>query len=187
MFTLGLKRQLLLNQTYFLSPPTFKILASHTYITHRPFSIKENVTTSSFTSSTPSGEKVYKYAKNKFLSEPTDLAEPFVPKAEFTKNTFDPNLRQIPPEIPNKLMYRYLNTFIPKGDPLSAYVAVTHKNEVWHLFNAAKIPLGRMAQMISTFIRGKHKRDYSWNRFDLGDKCVVVNASKVKVTGNKLE
>jgi large subunit ribosomal protein L13 len=45
------------------------------------------------------------------------------------------------------------------------------------------MPLGRMAVMISNFIRGKHKPTYAYNRFDLGDKCVVVNAGKVKVTG----
>jgi large subunit ribosomal protein L13 len=48
------------------------------------------------------------------------------------------------------------------------------------------MPLGRMAQMIAIFIRGKHKPTYSQNRFDLGDKCVVVNASKVKTTGDKM-
>jgi large subunit ribosomal protein L13 len=41
--------------------------------------------------------------------------------------------------------------------------------------------------MIGVFIRGKHKPGYAYNRFDMGDKCVVVNASKVKVTGNKMD
>jgi large subunit ribosomal protein L13 len=53
------------------------------------------------------------------------------------------------------------------------------------LFNAAKMPLGRMAGMIAVFVRGKHKPTYQMNRFDLGDKCVVVNASKVRATGDK--
>jgi large subunit ribosomal protein L13 len=44
-----------------------------------------------------------------------------------------------------------------------------------------------MAQMIAIFIRGKHKPGYAYNRFDMGDKCVVVNASKVKVTGKKMD
>lgn len=56
---------------------------------------------------------------------------------------------------------------------------------MWHVFNAERIPLGRMAVMIATFIRGKHKPVYAYNRYDLGDKCVVVNADKVKVTGKK--
>jgi large subunit ribosomal protein L13 len=53
------------------------------------------------------------------------------------------------------------------------------------LFNAERMVLGKMAGMIATFIRGKHKPTYAPNRFDLGDKCVVVNAKKVRVTGKK--
>ena len=44
-----------------------------------------------------------------------------------------------------------------------------------------------MAQLVGIFIRGKHKPGYACNRFDMGDKCVVVNTSKVKVTGNKMD
>src|ERR1035437_3044736 len=40
--------------------------------------------------------------------------------------------------------------------------------------------------MIATFIRGKHKPTYKYNRFDLGDRCVVVNADKIRVTGKKM-
>lgn len=89
-------------------------------------------------------------------------------------------------EMPNHLLYRYIYGIVPKKEPESAYVAVHHNGETWHLFNAEKMPLGRMAQMIAIFIRGKHKPTYAYNRFDLGDRCVVVNASKVKTTGNKM-
>jgi large subunit ribosomal protein L13 len=89
--------------------------------------------------------------------------------------------------MPNHLMERYIYGVKPKGEPMSAYVAVHNKGETWHLFNAEKMPLGRMAEMIAVFIRGKHKPTYSMNRYDLGDKCVVVNASKVRVTGNKMD
>ncbi len=88
--------------------------------------------------------------------------------------------------MPNHLLYRYMYGIKPKKDPESAYVAVYNKGETWHLFNAAKMPLGRMAEMISIFIRGKHKPTYAMNRYDLGDKVIVVNASNVKVTGSKM-
>ena len=55
------------------------------------------------------------------------------------------------------------------------------------MFNAQRMPLGRMAEMISVFIRGKHKREYRNNMYELGDTCVVVNASKIYATGNKLD
>lgn len=89
-------------------------------------------------------------------------------------------------EVPNHILYRYMYGIKPKKEAESAYVAVHHKGQTWHLFNAEKMPLGRMAQMIAIFIRGKHKPTYHNNRFDIGDKCVVVNSSKVKVTGNKM-
>lgn len=44
--------------------------------------------------------------------------------------------------------------------------------------------LGRMATRIATVLRGKHKPSYT-PHVDCGDFVVVVNASKVKVTGNK--
>lgn len=98
---------------------------------------------------------------SKFLTHPTQLAERFKPKEEYTRMKFDPNVRPMPGTIPNKLTFLYLNEgAMPTKEPVSAYVAVNVKGETWHLFNAARIPLGRMANMIATFIRGKHKREY---------------------------
>lgn len=88
-------------------------------------------------------------------------------------------------EMPNHLTYRYLYGMAPQKNVQSAYVAINRRGETWHLFNAERMPLGRMATMIANLMRGKHKPQYVQNRFDLGDKVVVVNASKVKVTGKK--
>ena len=98
---------------------------------------------------------------------------------------FDPNVRSMALEMPNHLLYRYMYSIVPRRDPASSYVAVSHQGETWHLFNAEAMALGRMAKMIAIFLRGKHKPMYAQNRYDLGDKCVVVNASNVKVSGNK--
>lgn len=54
-------------------------------------------------------------------------------------------MRQVVDEMPNELMYRFLEGIVPSKEPESAYVAIHHKGETWHLFNAAKMPLGRMA------------------------------------------
>jgi ribosomal protein L13 len=89
------------------------------------------------------------------------------------------------PEFENHVLYQYMDGVKPRREPESSYVAINHKGEVWHLFNAARMPLGRMAAHIATLIRGKHKPQYSMNRFDMGDKVVVVNAAKVMVTGKK--
>ena len=54
----------------------------------------------------------------------------------------------------------------------------------WHLVDAKDKVLGRLAMKIATILSGKNKAQYSPNA-DLGDFVVVVNAEKVKVTGNK--
>ena len=54
----------------------------------------------------------------------------------------------------------------------------------WHLVNAEDKVLGRLAVKIAAILSGKNKAQYSPNA-DLGDFVVVVNAEKVKVTGNK--
>ena len=54
----------------------------------------------------------------------------------------------------------------------------------WHLVDAKDKVLGRLAVKIASILSGKNKAQYSPNA-DLGDFVVVVNAEKVKVTGNK--
>ena len=59
-------------------------------------------------------------------------------------------------------------------------------NRKYHLFDAEKESLGRMATKIVTVLRGKNKVDFVHN-VDGGDFAVVINADKLQVTGNKLE
>ncbi len=54
----------------------------------------------------------------------------------------------------------------------------------WHLVDAKNEVLGRLAVKIANILSGKNNSRYSPNA-DLGDFVVVVNAEKVKVTGNK--
>lgn len=56
----------------------------------------------------------------------------------------------------------------------------------FHLFDAEKEILGRMATQIVRVLRGKNKADFTPN-IDGGDFAVVINSDKLKVTGNKLE
>jgi large subunit ribosomal protein L13 len=56
----------------------------------------------------------------------------------------------------------------------------------WHVVDAAGVPLGRLASHVAQLIRGKHKPTYT-PHMDGGDFVIVVNASKVKLTGNKLD
>lgn len=56
----------------------------------------------------------------------------------------------------------------------------------WVLFDAEDKPLGRLATKIATILRGKHKPMFT-PHMDTGDNVIVVNAEKVKLTGNKLQ
>ena len=56
----------------------------------------------------------------------------------------------------------------------------------YHLFDAKKEVLGRMATGIVRVLRGKNKVDFATN-IDGGDFAVVINSDKLKVTGNKPE
>ena len=56
----------------------------------------------------------------------------------------------------------------------------------WFLADAKGKILGRLAARIATVIRGKHKATYT-PHVDVGDRVVVINAEKIRVTGNKLK
>lgn len=68
---------------------------------------------------------------------------------------------------------------------MKTYSAKPHEVEQnWLLVDAEGQTLGRMASAIATRLRGKHKPEYT-PHVDTGDFVVVINASKVHVTGNK--
>jgi len=54
----------------------------------------------------------------------------------------------------------------------------------WHVIDASGKTLGRLTTQIATLLMGKHKPQFA-PYLDCGDYVVVLNASKVKITGNK--
>ncbi|WP_457572569.1 50S ribosomal protein L13 [Desulfovulcanus sp.] len=70
-----------------------------------------------------------------------------------------------------------MKTYSPKPEEIQ-------KN--WYVVDAQGKTLGRMAAEIAKRLRGKHKPEFA-PHIDVGDFIVVVNAKKVKVTGQKLE
>jgi large subunit ribosomal protein L13 len=56
----------------------------------------------------------------------------------------------------------------------------------WYVVDAEGMVLGRLASEIAKIIRGKHKPTFT-PHMDTGDFVIVINASKVKVTGRKAE
>lgn len=54
----------------------------------------------------------------------------------------------------------------------------------WIMVDAEGLVLGRLASIIAKYLRGKHKPTFT-PHMDCGDNVIVVNAEKVKLTGNK--
>jgi large subunit ribosomal protein L13 len=55
----------------------------------------------------------------------------------------------------------------------------------WLLIDAEDVVLGRLASQVAKILRGKHKPSYT-PHMDCGDHVIVVNAAKVRLTGNKM-
>ena len=70
-----------------------------------------------------------------------------------------------------------MNTFMEKKETVE---------RKWYVINAEGQTLGRVATKVATVLKGKHKPTYT-PHVDCGDYVIVINASKVNLTGNKLE
>lgn len=55
----------------------------------------------------------------------------------------------------------------------------------WLVVDATDVPLGRLSAEVAAILRGKHKPVFTPNA-DAGDFVIVINAEKIKLTGNKL-
>ena len=74
-------------------------------------------------------------------------------------------------------------------DSLSYKTPFANKDSIkhnWYVVDAENKVVGRLATEIARLIRGKHKPDYS-PHVNCGDKVIVINADKVRFTGNKFE
>ena len=70
-----------------------------------------------------------------------------------------------------------MKSFMQKGEPVE---------RKWYVIDATDMPLGRLSTKVAHVLRGKHKPTFT-PHIDCGDYVIVVNASKVLLTGNKLE
>ncbi|MBZ5588804.1 MAG: 50S ribosomal protein L13 [Acidobacteriia bacterium] len=68
-----------------------------------------------------------------------------------------------------------MKTYVPKQGEI---------RRDWYVIDAADVVLGRLSTKVATLLRGKHKASFTPG-LDTGDFVIVVNAEKVKMTGNK--
>ena len=66
------------------------------------------------------------------------------------------------------------------------FIRASDVKRKWILIDADGVVLGRLAVIIANILRGKNKAFFT-PHVDCGDHVVVINAEKVKLTGNKLE
>ena len=69
---------------------------------------------------------------------------------------------------------------------LTSWVNNKSIQKKWYIIDATDLVLGRLSSFLAIRLMGKHKSNYCPN-IDCGDNFVIVNAKKVKMTGNKLE
>ncbi|MDP8297085.1 MAG: 50S ribosomal protein L13 [Candidatus Orphnella occulta] len=70
---------------------------------------------------------------------------------------------------------------------MKTYMAKNNEiDQKWFMVDATNKVLGRLATRIAILLRGKHKPEYT-PHVDCGDGVIVINASKIRVTGKKME
>lgn len=70
-----------------------------------------------------------------------------------------------------------MKTYMAKGE------TVEHR---WYVVDATDMVLGRLSSQVAAILRGKHKPIYT-PHVDTGDHVIIINADKVRLTGNKLQ
>lgn len=70
-----------------------------------------------------------------------------------------------------------IKTYTPKQDDI---------RREWFVIDAKDQTLGRLATQVAVLLRGKHKPIYA-PHMDVGDFVIIINADKIRVTGNKLD
>lgn len=70
-----------------------------------------------------------------------------------------------------------MSTYMPKAE------SITRK---WYVIDATGKPIGRLAAVAATLLRGKHKTDFV-THLDCGDHVIILNAEKAIMTGKKAE
>ena len=78
-------------------------------------------------------------------------------------------------------------TFFKEEPNLNTYMAKAQEIErKWYVVDADGMVLGRLASQVANILRGKHKPIYT-PHVDTGDHVIIINASKVVLTGKKLD
>lgn len=86
------------------------------------------------------------------------------------------------------MLYTYYFALKNKKINIVKTYSVSSKDIIrdWFVVDASGKILGRLASEVATILKGKHKPEYS-THLDVGDYIIVINASKIVVSGKKLD
>lgn len=92
----------------------------------------------------------------------------------------------LPKIDPVKFLLLYGIEYRNKIPPQSAYYCVKRDGMIWHIFDANRIPLGRMAGRCAKYITGKYKPNYDPKKvLQNNDRVLIVNGSNIRLTGKQ--
>lgn len=128
----------------------------------------------------------YKYP-DRSIRDPMENEPRYIPPEHTYKPTNDENTRMPFPKVDAvnflKVFGVHYENFIK---PQSSYFRVNHNNTVYHVFDAKRMPLGRLAIQAAKYLTGKHKPVFDPKKvLENGDRVIVVNGEDIKVTGKK--
>ncbi|CAI2374116.1 unnamed protein product [Moneuplotes crassus] len=127
------------------------------------------------------------YDKHQRMKDPEFNNVSYNPSEELYKPPNSDTTRMIMPKVdPVKFLRLYGITYENFIKAQSAYFCVKRQDRIWHVFDASRIPLGRMAGRIAKYITGKYKPTYDPKRVLLNnDRVLVVNGSNIRLTGKQ--
>lgn len=152
------------------------------YLSRMAFSTKPALSSQSFLN-----QERYYGDGDKYLKNPAAGQKEFDLPDHLYKPVNDDFTRMSAPKIdPKKYLRDYGIHYENLIEPQSAYFKVNHNGMIFHVFDASRIPLGRMAIKAAKFLMGKHKPNYDPKKMlENGDRIIVVNGGNIKVTGRK--
>ncbi|OMJ80190.1 hypothetical protein SteCoe_19643 [Stentor coeruleus] len=108
-----------------------------------------------------------------------DKPDPQAPLPPGMKMNYEP--------IPTEYFYNLAGVQKPRA-PQPSYMAIVKDQQVWHIFNASTITLGRMASKIAQLVQAKHRPNYTHDHLlsdEQADFIVVVNGKYPLLLGTK--
>jgi len=133
----------------------------------------------------PHKHEIYKKVEPSLGKEPE--SQPYPP---FVDNIMEPRQGEYNvADVPNSISFALRYNFPILRESVSAWYRIFLEKEgiKYHVFNGARVPLGRILSYACYYLQGKNSPHYERNTYHVNDKIVITNASNIMLTGKKLK